>query len=62
MARFRSETPILIELMMKRTENLSFDCIRELSSLVGGNSPSTEKAGSIDEEQAMRSIILKLAK
>ena len=57
-----SEIPILFELMKHRTENLSFDDIRALSSLAGGNRPSAKEAGKIDEEQAMRAIVSKLTK
>ena len=57
-----SEIPILLELMRHRTENLPFACIKELSILAGGNRHSAEKAGIIDEEQAMRAIASKLTK
>ena len=56
-----SEIPILFELMTSRSENLSFDCIRELSSRVGGNDPSAN-ARKIDEGQVMQAIVSKLAK
>ena len=56
-----SEIPILLELMTQRSEKLSFDCIRELSSLAGGNSPPAN-AGKIDESQVMRKLVSKLAK
>jgi hypothetical protein len=56
-----SEIPILLELMTQRAENLSFDCIRELSSLAGGKEPSAN-AGNICEERALRSLVSKLAK
>jgi len=55
------EIPVLLELMTHRSENLSFDCIRELSGLVGGNGLSAN-AGKIDEDCAMRAIVSKLAK
>jgi hypothetical protein len=56
------EIPVLLELLMQRTENLSIEDIKEVSSLIGENRPSTEKAGKIDEDQAMRAIVSKLAK
>jgi hypothetical protein len=56
-----SEIPILLGLMTQRAENLSFDCIGELSSLAGGKDPSAN-AGNISEEQALRSLVSKLAK
>ena len=55
------EIPVLLELMTHRSENLSFDCIRELSGLVGGNGLSAD-TGKIDEDCAMRAIVSKLAK
>lgn len=56
-----SEIPILLELMTSRSEKLSFDCIRELSSLAGGKGPSAN-AGKIDENQVVRTLASKLAK
>jgi hypothetical protein len=56
-----SEIPILLDLMMQRSDMLSFDCIRELSSLAGGNSPPA-KAAKIDESQVMRTLASKLVK
>ena len=56
------EITILLELMMHRTENLSFDCIRDLSSFGGGNGVSAKNAGKIDEERAMRAMVSKLTK
>jgi hypothetical protein len=57
-----SEIPVLLEVMMQRTEKLSVEDIKAVSSLVGGTSPSAEKAGKIDEDQAMRAIVSKLTK
>jgi len=55
------EIPILLELMTQRSEKLSFDCIRELSSLAGATDlPSN--GGKINEDHAVRSIVSKLAK
>jgi hypothetical protein len=56
------EIPKLLELMTHRTENLLMEDIREMSSLAGGNPPSSEKAGRIDEEHAIRAIVSKLTK
>lgn len=56
------EVPGLLELMMQRTEHLSIDDIKAVSGLVGGNRPSAEKAGRIDEDRAMRGIISRLTK
>ena len=56
------EIPILLELMMQRTENLSIEDIKAVSGLVGGNHPSAKKAGRMDEEHAMRAIVSKLTK
>ncbi len=57
-----SEILILLELMKQRIENVSFEDIRAVSSLAGGNRPSAEKAGKIDEELALRAIVSKLTK
>lgn len=56
------EVPNLLELMMQRTERLSIEDIKAASSLVGGNRPSADKTGRIDEDRAMRGIISRLTK
>jgi hypothetical protein len=55
------EIPVLLELMAQRSENLSFNCIRELSSLAGAKDLSAN-AVKINEDHAIRSIVSKLAK
>ena len=57
-----SEILILLELLAQRTENLSIEDIKAVSSLAGGNRPSAEKTRKIDENQAMRAIVSKLIK
>jgi hypothetical protein len=57
-----SEILILLELMTQRIEKVSVEDIRAISSLAGGNRPSAEKAGKIDEEHALRAIVSKLTK
>lgn len=57
-----SEILILLELMTQRIEKVSVEDIRAVSSLAGGNRPSAEKAGKIDEEHALRAIVSKLTK
>lgn len=52
----------LLGLMEQRTENLSVEDIKAAASLAGGNYPSAEKAGRIDEQHAMRAIVSKLTK
>jgi hypothetical protein len=47
---------------MQRTENLSVEDIKAGSSLVSGDQLSAEKTGKIDEDQAMRAMVSKLAK
>jgi hypothetical protein len=56
------EIPSLLELMMQRTEHISIEDIKAVSSLVGGNHPSAEKSGRIDEDHAMRGIVSRLTK
>ena len=56
------EIPSLLELMMQRTEHLSIEDIKAVSSLLGGNRPSADKAGRIDEDHAMRGIVSRLMK
>ncbi len=57
-----SEILILLELMKQRIEKVSVDDFKAVTSLAGGNRPSAEKAGKIDEQNALRAIISKLAK
>jgi hypothetical protein len=57
-----SEILILLELMKQRIENVSVEDFQAVSSLAGGNRPSAEKAGKIDEEHALRAIVSKLPK
>jgi hypothetical protein len=56
------EIPGLLELMMQRTEHISIEDIKAVSSLVGGNEPSAEKTGRINEDHAMRGIVSRLTK
>ena len=57
-----NEILILLELMKQRIEKVSFEDIRAVSSLAGGNHPSAEKATKSDEETALRAIVAKLTK
>lgn len=57
-----NEIPTLLELMMNRTEKISVEDIKEISALACGNRPSSEKAGRMDEDHAMRTIVSKLTK
>ena len=58
----RSEIPALLELMMQRTEKLSIDDIKAVSSLACGDQACVEQSGNGAEDQAMRTIISKLSK
>lgn len=56
------EIPKLLELMIHRTEHISIEDIKEISSLAGVAHTSPQKAGGIDENHAMRAIFSKLTK
>ena len=56
------EIPLLLELLKQRTEHLSIEDIKAVSSLAGQDRSSTDKAGKIDEDQALRAIASKLGK
>ncbi len=57
-----SEIPILLELMMQRTERLSVEDIRAVAGLASRNGGPVEKGGRDQAEQAMRAIVSKLTK
>ncbi len=56
------ELLILLELMKQRIAKVSVEDFKAVSSLAGSHRPSAEKAGKIDEQNALRAIVSKLTK
>jgi len=57
-----NEIPNLLELLMQRTEKITVEDIKAVSSLVGGNHISAGNAGKLVEEHAIRTIVSKLTR